>query len=138
MIKQQVYINGVPTMVLQSELTLDIETGDYYKEYKQDMSVDYDKVNLLKLTNNLITQLSNAKTELASLDWINSKYVREVQILKTMTSDEYYLKYEQEYTKMKTLVTLALAATLGVASFANASNENIAEMSVRLINPPPS
>lgn len=30
---------------------------------------------------------------------------------------------------MKTLVTLALAATLGVASFANASNENIAEMS---------
>lgn len=30
---------------------------------------------------------------------------------------------------MKTLLTLALAATLGVASFANASNENIAEMS---------
>jgi hypothetical protein len=30
---------------------------------------------------------------------------------------------------MKTLLTLALAATLGVASYANASNENIAEMS---------
>lgn len=57
-------------------------------------------------TNNLKQEIIKAKNELDSLDWINSKYVREVQILKTITSDEYYLKYEQEYTKMRTLVAL--------------------------------
>ena len=57
-------------------------------------------------TANLKQEIDKAKNELSSLDWINSKYVREVQILNTMTSDEYYLKYEQEYTKMKNLVAL--------------------------------
>ena len=54
--------------------------------------------------NDLQQKIDNAKNELSSLDWINSKYVREVQILKTITTDEYYKKYELEYIKMKDLV----------------------------------
>lgn len=43
-----------------------------------------------------------------------------------MDIGEYQLKY---YTIMKTFITLALAATIGLASFAHASNENTAALS---------
>lgn len=81
---------------------------DGYKVYesgKEPEELNKALVNEIE-TNNLKQEISKAKNELASLDWINSKYVREVQILKTITSDEYYLKYEQEYTKMKNIVAL--------------------------------
>jgi ribosomal protein S4E len=39
MIKQQVYINGLPKMVLQTELAKD-DNGMYYKHYNEDMTVD--------------------------------------------------------------------------------------------------
>ena len=65
-----------------------------------------DSVNYIKNKESVKQQINEAKNELSLLDWINSKYVRDVQILKTITSDEYYLKYEQEYTKMRTLVAL--------------------------------
>ena len=54
--------------------------------------------------NDLQQKISEAKNKLSSLDWINSKYVRKVQVLKSITADEYYKKYELEYIKMKDLV----------------------------------
>lgn len=51
-------------------------------------------------------KIQEAKNELASLDWINSKYTREVQVLKNLTDEEYHLKYQTEYTRMVELVTL--------------------------------
>lgn len=76
-----------------------------YESGKEPVELNEALINEIE-TNNLKQEISKAKNELSLFDWINSKYVREVQILKTMTSDEYYLKYEQEYTKMRTLVTL--------------------------------
>lgn len=58
------------------------------------------------LKQSLTAQINEAKSELASLDWINSKYVREVQVLKTITDEEYHLKYQVEYTRMVELVLL--------------------------------
>ena len=63
-----------------------------------------DSVNYIKNKESVKQQINEAKNELSSLDWVNSKYVREVQILKTITTDEYYKKYELEYIKMKDLV----------------------------------
>ena len=51
-------------------------------------------------------KIQEAKNELSSLDWINSKYTREVQVLQTMTSEEYHLKYQTEYIRMVELVTI--------------------------------
>ena len=67
---------------------------------------EVDEVNRQKLINDLTQQIEIAKKELYSLDWINSKYIREVQVLHTMTSEEYHLKYQVEYTRMVELVTL--------------------------------
>ena len=67
---------------------------------------EVDEANRQKLIADLTQQIEIAKKELASLDWINSKYIREVQVLHTMTSEEYHLKYQVEYTRMVELVTL--------------------------------
>lgn len=65
-----------------------------------------DEANKQKLIADLTQQIKLAKNELASLDWINSKYIREVQVLKSITDEEYHLKYQTEYTRMVELVTL--------------------------------
>ena len=67
---------------------------------------EVDEANRQKLIDDLTQQIETAKKELYSLDWINSKYIREVQVLHTMTSEEYHLKYQVEYTRMVELVTL--------------------------------
>ena len=67
---------------------------------------EIDEVNRQKLIADLTQQIESAKNELALLDWINSKYVREVQFLKSITDEEYHLKYQTEYTRMVELVTL--------------------------------
>lgn len=67
---------------------------------------EVDEANRQKLIDDLTQQIEIAKKELASLDWINSKYIREVQVLHTMTSEDYHLKYQVEYTRMVELVTL--------------------------------
>lgn len=67
---------------------------------------EVDEANRQKLIADLTQQIEIAKKELASLDWINSKYIREVQVLHTMTSEDYHLKYQVEYTRMVELVTL--------------------------------
>ena len=67
---------------------------------------EIDEANRQKLIADLTQQIELAKNELASLDWINSKYVREVQVLKSITDEEYHLKYQTEYTRMVELVTI--------------------------------
>ena len=67
---------------------------------------EVDEANRQKLIDDLTQQIETAKKELYSLDWINSKYIREVQVLYTMTSEEFHLKYQVEYARMVELVTL--------------------------------
>ena len=74
-----------------------------YESGKEPVELNEALINEIE-TNNLKQEISKAKNELSLLDWINSKYVREVQVLKSMTADEYYKKYELEYIKMKDLV----------------------------------
>lgn len=92
----------------KTEITQDLE--DKLLEQKEKRYVptqdEIDEANRQKLIADLTQQIELAKNELASLDWINSKYTREVQVLHTMTSEEYNSKYQTEYTRMVELVTL--------------------------------
>lgn len=94
------------------ELSVEItqELKDKLLEQKEKRYIptqdEIDEVNRQKLIADLTQQIELAKNELASLDWINSKYVREVQVLKSITDEEYHLKYQTEYTRMVELVTI--------------------------------
>ena len=92
----------------------DVLTEQVSKRYIPTQA-EVDEANRQKLIDDLTQQIEIAKKELNSLDWINSKYIREVQVLHTMTSEEYHLKYQVEYTRMVELVTLIneLEAELG-------------------------
>lgn len=94
MIKQEVYINGVPTLVLQSKLTRDETTGDYYKHYKEDMTPDLVLIKSLSIKESLTTQINEAKNYLNETSWIWEKFNRNVLLLKDLSNEEFNTKYQ--------------------------------------------
>ena len=114
MIKQEVYINGVPTMVLQSELTRSVVgkdelgndiLGDFYKHYLEDMTPDLTLIESLNTRESFTKQINEAKNYLSETSWIWEKFSRNVVVLKDMTEEEFSLKYadiiaEQERNRL--------------------------------------
>lgn len=114
MIKQQVNINGVPTMVLQSELTRSVIgkdesgndiLGDFYKHYLEDMTPDLALIESLNTRESLTKQIQEANQYLKDTGWIWEKFSRNVVVLKDMTEEEFRLKYadiiaEQERNRL--------------------------------------
>ena len=92
----------------KTEVTQELETKLLEQKEKRYIPTqdEIDEANRQKLIADLTQQIETAKKELDSLDWINSKYIREVQVLKSITDEEYHLKYQTEYTRMVKLVTL--------------------------------
>lgn len=58
------------------------------------------------LSQDLQKRIKEYKYELSLLDWINLKYIREVQILQTMTNEEYCEKYKDQFKRISELVKL--------------------------------
>ena len=110
MIKQQVYINGVPTMVLQSDLTRSVIgkdelgndiLGDFYKHYLEDMTPNLVLIESLNNKESLNKQIQEAKTYLSETSWIWEKYSRNVTVLGDLTNEEFKLKYADIITKQE-------------------------------------